>query len=127
MSVPDGPQGYALHVSGDVRRPGTVTSAGGAGAAFPAAAFLAANLPNPFSERTAIRFGVPRAGPVTLSVHDVAGRLVRTLMQRELAPGEYVSSWDGRDSGGEAVASGIYFARLRAGGSEETRKMLLLR
>jgi hypothetical protein len=51
-------------------------------------------------------------------VHDVAGRLVRTLADRSFAPGEYAVTWDGADDGGRQVARGVYFARIEFSGRE---------
>ncbi len=84
--------------------------------------------PNPFSGTTAIQFDLPRDGHVALRVYDVAGRLVRTLLDEDLRGQfrhEYV--WDGRDGRGQQVGSGIYLFRLEAGGQELHRKALLIR
>jgi hypothetical protein len=83
--------------------------------------------PNPFNPLTAIRFDLARGGSVRLAVYDVAGRLVRTLVAAELAPGCHETSWDGRDAAGRAVGSGNYFARLDAGGTNVTVRMSLIR
>jgi len=84
--------------------------------------------PNPFNPVTTLRFVVPGGAPnVRLSIHDISGRLVRTLENGSLPPGRYARSWDGRDDGGHEVASGIYFARLVAGGEAATTKMTLLK
>lgn len=88
---------------------------------------LEQNFPNPFNPRTRIRFSVDRTSPVTLSIHDVSGRQVRTLLDRPMVPGVYVEEWDGRDAGGERVSSGVYFYRLQAGKRTLTRKMLMLK
>jgi len=88
---------------------------------------LRQNFPNPFNPHTTIRFNVPTAGPVTLSVYDVAGRLVSTVVSRPLAAGPHSVAWDGTDHRGARVASGVYFYRLEAGAHAATRKMVLLR
>jgi hypothetical protein len=93
----------------------------------PAASFLAQNFPNPFNPTTRIAFGLAAPGNVSLRIYDAAGRLVRVLVEGERSAGHYAELWDGRDSSGRAVASGIYFYRLRAGSFSETRKMALLR
>jgi flagellar hook assembly protein FlgD len=62
---------------------------------------------------------------VTLSVFDVAGRRVRTLVDGWMRAGPHSSRWDGRDDGGRAVASGVYFARLEAGRILSRRMVLL--
>jgi predicted lipoprotein with Yx(FWY)xxD motif len=93
----------------------------------PRASYLAQNYPNPFNPTTRITFGLSAPGHVSLRIYDAAGRLVRALVDEERPVGRYEESWDGRDSGGRAVASGIYFYRLVAGGFEETKKMALMR
>ena len=64
---------------------------------------------------------------VSLRIYDVAGRLVRVLVDESLDAGRYVEEWNGRDDNGRAVASGIYFYSIEAGSFEWTRKMVLLR
>jgi hypothetical protein len=84
-------------------------------------------VPNPFNPATTIRYDVPApGGPVTIRVYDVAGRLVRTLVDGVQTPGHKVTTWDGRSESGELVASGVYFYRLTAGRFERTRKMALV-
>ena len=93
----------------------------------PTALALAANYPNPFNAATAIRYALPAAGPVQLSVYALNGQQVRTLVQGAAAPGWHVAQWDGRDAGGRAVASGAYLYRLVARGGVRTGKMTLVR
>ena len=90
---------------------------------------LAQNYPNPFNPSTTIRYTVGVPGRVTLRIYDVAGRLVRTLVdQRHSAVTTwYAVNWDGRNDTGAPVSSGIYFYRLEATRFSETRKMVLLR
>ncbi len=89
---------------------------------------LRANVPNPFATTTSVRFEIPTAAPVDLSVYDASGRLVRTLLSSEgRSAGAHSVSWDGRDNGGTQVASGTYFARLTVAGETVTRKATLLR
>lgn len=89
---------------------------------------LSQNVPNPFNPATEIAFTVPEsAGRVTLSVYNVNGRVVRTLLNRELPAGPSLVVWDGCDDCGRALASGVYFARLAAGGESVFRKMTLLK
>lgn len=93
----------------------------------PEAVQLAQNHPNPFNPRTTIRFQVATSGPVSLTVVDVRGRRVRELVGTALPAGYHSVVWDGEDTAGRAVASGVYFYRLRAEGQELTRRMLLVR
>jgi hypothetical protein len=85
------------------------------------------NQPNPFNPQTTLRFDLPEAGRVRLEVYDVAGRLVRVLVDGERAAGSNEVVWDGRDDGGKAVGSGTYLARLSFNGRMETVRMGLVR
>jgi histidinol-phosphate aminotransferase len=71
--------------------------------------------PNPFNGRCRIRITVPGGDPVVLTVHDVAGRKVRSLVRRSLTPGVHSIPWDGRDHSGRQVASGAYLLNLVQG------------
>ena len=126
-SSPTGPADYWLQ---EVTTEGSENWYGPArlgAAAVPSALRLYANSPNPFNPRTTIRFDLPTAGPVRLAVYDVAGRLVRTLVDGDLSPGTHEAVWDGRDLSGRAMASGSYLSRLEAGGAVEAVRMGLLR
>ncbi|HET6348688.1 MAG TPA: T9SS type A sorting domain-containing protein [Candidatus Krumholzibacteria bacterium] len=85
--------------------------------------------PNPFNPSTTIRYRVTAPGRVMLAVYDVAGRHVRTLVDRYHASGSdvFVTTWDGRDDRGLTVASGVYFCRMESAGFSDTRKMVLLK
>jgi flagellar hook assembly protein FlgD len=91
----------------------------------PPAAFRA--LPNPYSDMTRLGFSLDRDEPVTLAVFDVSGRLVRTLIDRRLGAGVYYVSWDGRNSRGRKIPSGVYFCRLETGEKVRTAKVLHLK
>ena len=93
----------------------------------PEASYLAQNYPNPFNPTTRITFGLSAPTHVSLRIYDAAGRLVRALVNEERRAGRYEDSWDGRDSSGRSVSSGIYFYRLNAGAFESTKKMILVR
>ena len=88
---------------------------------------LSQNVPNPFNPLTRITFSVRASGDVKLRIYDVAGRALRTLVDGWRGPGEYTEVWDGRQDDGTALASGVYFYRLDAGGLTATRKMVLLK
>jgi hypothetical protein len=84
--------------------------------------------PNPFNPATRIAYSVKDAGPVAIEVYNVAGKVVRTLLDAELeagAKGEI--AWDGADDLGEKCASGVYFYRISAPGYNETKKMIMLK
>ena len=88
---------------------------------------LEQNHPNPFNPVTEIRFTVDREGPAWLRVYDVAGREVRVLVSDRITAGNHTKVWDGRDSRGNPVSSGVYFLRLTAGDRTLTRKAVLLK
>ncbi|MCX5753128.1 MAG: PKD domain-containing protein [Candidatus Krumholzibacteria bacterium] len=88
---------------------------------------LAQNYPNPFNPNTTISYQIPVKSMVNLSVFDVSGRLIRTLVNEYNEPGLYAAQWDGKDSRGVSVASGIYFSKLQAGNYKDTKRMVLLR
>jgi hypothetical protein len=98
-----------------------------AGNTLPGHTLLRQNRPNPFNPTTLILFEIPRSGLVDLSVYDVTGRRVRTLVSGFLPAGPHNVEWDGRNDRGRPSASGIYFYRLAAGEDEAVRKMILLR
>lgn len=101
----------------------------------PTAFSLAQNYPNPFNPSTTIRFAHTGNSRVKLTIHDLTGRLVITLVDSYHSPGACHVSWDGTDDGGNLVASGVYIYRMTAGGSStgseqgfvQSRKMLLVR
>jgi hypothetical protein len=88
---------------------------------------LLQNYPNPFNPTTTIRFSLPSARKVRLVVIDVAGRVVRELVDEEKAPGTYSVVWNGKDRSGFDVGSGTYFYRLESGGDRSVRRMILVR
>jgi hypothetical protein len=101
---------------------------GGASSRAPLQLELAQNQPNPFNPSTEIRFGVPAGGGrVRLDIYDVRGRYLRPLVDAVLPAGRHHATWDGRDTRGVALASGVYFYRLQCGDAVRTRRMLLLK
>jgi len=93
----------------------------------PAAVVLYPNEPNPFNPSTRISFSLPAAERVDLSIYDVGGRRLATLVSAVLPAGEHSRVWNGRDEGGNALASGVYLYRLRTGSSLEQRTMVLIK
>ena len=89
---------------------------------------LGQNSPNPFNPSTAISFNLPEDfQEVNLSVFDIRGRLVINLISGTRSEGAYTVFWNGKDKNGMDLPSGVYFCRLRAGGSAATRKLILLK
>jgi len=93
----------------------------------PKSTTLAQNFPNPFNPSTTIKFDLKEKGPVTLKVYNVAGQLVRTLVEGVRDAASYSIAWDGRNDAGSTVASGIYFYKMETKDFSQTRKMVLLR
>ena len=93
----------------------------------PSQLFLSQNYPNPFNPSTTIRYTLPARSTVELAVFSVDGRLVRVLESGTKSMGTHEATWDGRDSHGALVASGVYLYRLKAGSFSETRKMVLMK
>lgn len=96
-----------------------------------ASARLYQNHPNPFNPATTIVFTIPGQSSVKrnaiLSVYDVRGILVKTLVNGPVAGGRHEVAWDGRNNHGVGVSSGVYFARFVTGGYSDVRKMILIR
>ncbi|MBU8933645.1 MAG: T9SS type A sorting domain-containing protein [candidate division Zixibacteria bacterium] len=88
---------------------------------------LSQNYPNPFNPSTNISFDLPSASHVSLIIYNVTGQRVRSLANSRLRAGNHVLTWDGMTSGGESVASGVYFCRLVVGEQQAVAKMLLLK
>lgn len=106
----------------------TATSVADRGPSPVARAELGANAPNPFNPVTRIAWSVPEGGArVSLAVFDLAGRRVRTLVDRRAPAGGHIANWDGTDDNGRPAASGVYFYRLSWNDQAETKRMVLLR
>ncbi len=78
---------------------------------------LGQSRPNPFASDTTIEFTLDQPAHARLVVHDVAGRVVRTMLDEERGSGAQSVRWDGTDGGGRRVASGVYFYRLEVSGA----------
>jgi hypothetical protein len=89
--------------------------------------YLSANYPNPFNQSTVIRFGLPIAGHVELSIYNVVGQKVITLLDQDYQAGNHVVTWNGQSADGRSVSSGIYFYRVRSGEFAQIKKMVLLK
>ena len=101
---------------------GTATAVDDADAGIPATFQPDANYPNPFNPATTIRFGLPVASPATMSIYNVLGQRVATLVDGHFEAGWHTVQWNAPDAG-----SGVYFYRIEAGAFRETRTMLLLK
>jgi hypothetical protein len=90
---------------------------------------LSQNYPNPFNPTTTIKYSIKQTGPVTLRVYNVAGQLVKTLVDGKQRPraGGFTVRWNGVNNSGERVASGVYFYKLVAKDFTKTKKMVVLK
>ncbi len=85
------------------------------------------NYPNPFNPRTDIQYSIPEMSRVSITVFNVLGERIKTLVNEEKRLGSYFVSWDGTNEQQIPVQSGIYFYTITAGKFKETRKMMLLK
>ena len=94
----------------------------------PGVVFQASNYPNPFNPSTTIKFSMPKAGHLKLSIYNVRGQLIKTLIDGPRPAGaDQTIVWDGSDNLGSSVASGVYFYEARAMGDVRIEKMTLLK
>jgi len=105
------------------------TAAGSETTALPLSHRLFSNYPNPFNPETKISFEVAgvQSAEAEVSVYNVRGQKIRTLLEARVEPGMHAVGWDGRDDHGAVLSSGLYFYRLRVGDATITRRMMLLK
>jgi hypothetical protein len=99
----------------------------GDGGQLPLSFALEPNYPNPFNPQTLIRYSVPVPTHVRVTIYNILGRRVRTLVDENRTAGTHSARWDGTNAQGHRVATGVYFYRIQAGDYTETRKMLMLK
>jgi len=95
--------------------------------ALPVEFSLSQNMPNPFNPTTVVSFALPKDVKVNLSVYNVLGQQVKTLVNDFMRAGNQSVTWDGTDNTGHQVGSGVYFYKISAGDFSATKKMLLLK
>jgi hypothetical protein len=93
----------------------------------PAAFHLYNNYPNPFNPGTNIGFEIPQGGNVKLIVFNSLGQQICSLVDQNISAGTHQVIWNGKDSWGKEVPTGIYFYRLTSGGYSETKKMIFMK
>jgi hypothetical protein len=93
----------------------------------PTRVVLNQNWPNPFNPTTTIGFTLEKAGYHELAVYDISGAVVKVLSRGPLCAGTHTVQWDGTNSRGQKVATGMYFYRLKSSGAVHKNKMVLLR
>jgi flagellar hook assembly protein FlgD len=106
---------------------GNTTGIAGTKTGLPTTYELEPNYPNPFNPTTTISYGVPQPGRVRLTIFNMLGQQIRSLIDMDRAAGRFTATWDGRDDAGIAVGSGVYFYRLVAGEAMMVRKMMMLK
>jgi flagellar hook assembly protein FlgD len=89
--------------------------------------FVSGAQPNPFSEITQFSLRLPETVSVTFSIYNMVGQKVATLADEQMSAGAHVIRWNGTNSAGQPVASGIYFYRVLAGRRMVTKKLILAR
>ena len=88
---------------------------------------LGDNYPNPFNPTTQIPYTLLGAGRLHLTIYNLLGQEVRTLVNSFLAEGDYTVDWDGRNSAGNPVATGVYVYRLKLNDYVESKRMVLIK
>jgi len=90
---------------------------------------LLGNFPNPFNPETTIHFSVGSvsASPVTITIYDIRGRQIRTLVDGIYSKGEHFVVWNGKDDNGQDVSSGIYFYKMQTGDFVQTKRMVIIK
>jgi hypothetical protein len=83
--------------------------------------------PNPFNPTTTIEFSVPKSGPVRVGIFDVHGRHVATLVEQSMNPGVYRVLWNGKNSNGGDVSSGVYYAQIQSNGGSGSGRLALVK
>lgn len=98
-----------------------------ANAVLPDGFYLEQNFPNPFNPETQIAYQISSGNYVTLSIYDLLGRKINTLVSKEQSAGSYTVSWNGTDELGNNVPTGIYLYTLSTGNFTASKKMILLK
>ena len=88
---------------------------------------IAQNYPNPFNPSTTISFSIPTVMMCSLDIYNIRGQKVRTLLNENKLAGRHSIVWDGKDTNGRSVSSGVYFYRLTTPNRTQTSKMLLMK
>ncbi len=89
--------------------------------------FLSQNYPNPFNPSTTIEYSIPTSERVLIRIYDGLGKELRTILDKEQSSGKHTVVWDGKDTNGNLVSSGIYIYRIDAGGKAESKMMVMVK
>ncbi|MCK4524540.1 T9SS type A sorting domain-containing protein, partial [candidate division WOR-3 bacterium] len=93
----------------------------------PTTYMISQNYPNPFNGRTMIDYAIPMRAEVSLSIYDVTGKLIKTLVKEKQDVNYYRVVWDGKDNRGSLVSAGVYFYKMTSGSFDKSMKMMYLK
>ena len=93
----------------------------------PATWSLEQNYPNPFNPETEIRYSTLKAGEISLSVYNILGQRIASLVSTAMEPGTHTARWNGRDDAGRVMPSGVYIYKLEGPGFVQARRMVLMK
>ncbi|MGE5315142.1 MAG: FlgD immunoglobulin-like domain containing protein, partial [Acidobacteriota bacterium] len=116
-----------LRIRAELASYDNVTAVVDGGSIVPQTFSLEQNYPNPFNPSTSIGYSLPAKSHVTLTISDMLGKVVATLVKGEEEAGFHRVTWNGRTSAGFSAASGMYFYRIESNGRQLCRKMLLVK
>ena len=120
------PKPEGAFVDNVVIRKQTTSAVGENDKAIPEVFELNQNYPNPFNPQTSIAYSLPRDADVTLTIYNIFGQKVRTVVDQKVKAGYHTVQWDGVDTYGSKVASGVYFYKISAGTFTAMKKMILV-
>jgi len=92
----------------------------------PLVSYHLSNYPNPFNPTTTISFSIPEESKIELSVYNIKGQKIKSLLNDQIAAGEHSTVWNGEDASGRKVGSGVYLYKLNVNGKTEAVKKCLL-
>ena len=85
------------------------------------------NYPNPFNPITTLRYGLPEDAMVNITIYDMMGRIVSTLVNENQSSGYKILQWNATNDSGQPVSAGVYIYTIKAGNFSQTKKMILLK
>lgn len=118
-------EGYSVY--GRIENINTITSIDNNNSGQPLEFFLSAAYPNPFNPSTKFNISIPENDLLDLKIYDIRGRVIKSLLHKEMPRGSYTFDWDGRDSANNPVSSGMYFLSVRYNNLLNVKKLVLLK
>lgn len=106
---------------------GSLTGVENTGGKIPTEFSIDQNYPNPFNPTTIIRYGIPQNADVTLSIYNMLGQKIKTLVSEQKNAGTYSVQWNGDNEFGQKVSSGAYIYRISAGSFVKAMKLILMK